>query len=179
MTPPDDPTDLMFHAVSFAACAHRHQVRKDGNTPYAAHVFRVCLVVRHVFGVEDPKVLTTAVLHDTIEDTTTDYDDIEGRFGTEIATWVAMLTKDMRLPDGVKEGAYHQVLATAPWQVLICKLADVFDNLSDSPNLTAKGREKALMRAGHVLEAIRPNLPPECRAAFATVERKVRSMRDG
>jgi guanosine-3',5'-bis(diphosphate) 3'-pyrophosphohydrolase len=176
MTPPEDPTDLLFQAVSFAARAHRHQVRKDGTTPYAAHPFRVCLVVRHVFGIDDPKVLTAAVLHDTIEDTTTDFDDIAGKFGTEVATWVAALSKDMRLPDEEKEDAYHRVLATAPWQVLICKLADLYDNLSDSPTLTPRSREKAVTRAGHVLDAIRPNLPPECLAAFAAIEQKILDM---
>ena len=179
MTAPEDPTDLMFQAVSFAARAHRHQVRKDGTTPYAAHPFRVCLVVRHVFGIDDVKVLTTAVLHDTIEDTTTDFDDLAEKFGTEVATWVAALSKDMRLQDVAKEDAYHQVLATAPWQVLICKLADLYDNLSDSPTLTLKSREKALLRATHVLDVIRPKLPSECQGAFAIVERKVLEMKRG
>ena len=81
-------TDLLFEAASFAARAHRHQVRKDGQTPYAAHPFRVCLVVQYVFRIDDPKVLTTALLHDTIEDTTTDYDDIAERFGADVARWV-------------------------------------------------------------------------------------------
>ncbi len=179
MSTPDAPTDLMFQAVSFAARAHRHQVRKDGTTPYAAHPFRVCLVVRHIFGIDDVKVLTAAVLHDTIEDTTTDFDDLEGTFGVDVATWVATLSKDMRLQDAAKEEAYHRVLMTAPWQVLICKLADLYDNLSDSPTLTVKSREKALMRATHVLDVIRPNLPPECRAAFAIIERKVQEMKRG
>src|SRR5262245_22521267 len=92
---PMNPTTAMFEAASFAARAHRHQMRKDGETPYAAHPFRVCLVVRHVFGIDDPKVLTAAMLHDTIEDTPTDYDDVLDRFGPEVAGWVAALTKDM------------------------------------------------------------------------------------
>jgi guanosine-3',5'-bis(diphosphate) 3'-pyrophosphohydrolase len=173
MPTPDDPTDLLFQAVSFAARAHRHQLRKDGTTPYAAHPFRVCLVVRHVFGIDDPKVLTAAVLHDTIEDTTTDYDDLAENFGGDVAAWVAALTKDMRLPDGVKEDTYYHVLAGAPWQVLVCKLADIYDNLGDSAALTQKGREKAITRAAHALDVLRPGLPPQCHAAFAIVERKL------
>ena len=61
--------DLLLDAVSFAARAHQGQFRKDGRTPYASHPTRVCLVMRCVFGVEDPEVLAAAVLHDTIEDT--------------------------------------------------------------------------------------------------------------
>ena len=47
-------------------------MRKDRATPYVSHVFRVCLVVRDVFGFDDSRMLITALLHDTIEDTTTD-----------------------------------------------------------------------------------------------------------
>src|ERR1700681_1625012 len=96
----------LLEAVSFAARAHRGQERKDGRTPYASHPFRVCLVVRDVFGFDDPRMLITALLHDTIEDTTTDYDDLEERYGAEIATWVAYLTKDKRLPDEERERVY-------------------------------------------------------------------------
>src|SRR5262245_58512747 len=99
--PQREPVDnrTLLEAVSFAARAHRHQVRKDGQTPYAAHPFRVCLIVRHVFGIDDPEYLTAALLHDTIEDTTTDFDDIQERFGPRVAGSVAALTKDMRLPE--------------------------------------------------------------------------------
>src|SRR6202011_6080662 len=31
-------------AVAFAARAHRNQLRKDKETPYVSHVFRVCLI---------------------------------------------------------------------------------------------------------------------------------------
>lgn len=80
MTEPHDPAFAKVQeAASFAARAHRHQVRKDGRTPYTAHPFRVCLVVRHVFGHDDPRMLQAALLHDTIEDTTTDYDDLAER----------------------------------------------------------------------------------------------------
>jgi guanosine-3',5'-bis(diphosphate) 3'-pyrophosphohydrolase len=53
---PDIPLARLLEAASFAARAHRAQVRKDGETPYVAHVFRVCLIVRHVFGIDDPAV---------------------------------------------------------------------------------------------------------------------------
>src|SRR5689334_5747383 len=86
----------LLHAVSFAARAHRHQIRKDGQSPYVAHVFRVCLIVRHVFGIDDPRALMAAALHDAIEDTTTDFDDLEAAFGREVAGWAATLCKDKR-----------------------------------------------------------------------------------
>src|SRR5262249_31371428 len=111
----------LLEAVAFAARAHHHHLRKDGRTPYASHVFRVCLVVRHVFGIDDPKTLTAAVLHDTVEDTTTDHDDIAEQFGREVADWVGLLSKDKRLPEDAREQAYCDQLARAPWQVKVCK----------------------------------------------------------
>src|SRR5436190_19977054 len=93
----------LLEAVSFAGRAHQGQLRKDRRTPYASHPFRVCLVLRHFFGFEEPAILTAALLHDTIEDTTTDYDDVAEHFGPEVAGWVAQLTKDKRLEDGPRE----------------------------------------------------------------------------
>ena len=48
---------LLLEAASFAAKAHHGQTRKDKTTPYVSHVFRVCLVVRDLFGFDDPRML--------------------------------------------------------------------------------------------------------------------------
>jgi guanosine-3',5'-bis(diphosphate) 3'-pyrophosphohydrolase len=100
-------------AASFAARYHQNQMRKDGKTPYIAHPFRVAMTVRDVFGVDDPVALAAALLHDVIEDTTADYDDLDREFGSEVARVVASLTKDMRLPEKEREAAYDRQLATA------------------------------------------------------------------
>lgn len=169
--------DLVLRAVAFAARAHRNQFRKDGATPYASHVFRVCLTARHVFGIADPRVLATAVLHDTIEDTTTDYDDLSEQFGPEIAGWVSLLSKDKRLEDSAREAAYHAALAGAPWQVQVCKLADVHDNLTDSIH-TAQ-QKRALLRAREYLAALKANLKPEARGAFEIVAQLLARVEQG
>ena len=44
---------LLLEAAAFAARAHRGQLRKDQQTPYVSHVFRVCLVLRDRFGFDD------------------------------------------------------------------------------------------------------------------------------
>jgi guanosine-3',5'-bis(diphosphate) 3'-pyrophosphohydrolase len=169
-----DQEAMYFEAVSFAARAHRHQLRKDHTTPYVAHPFRVGLVVRQIFGIDDPRVLTTAILHDTIEDTTTDHDDLAELFGTEIAMWVGQLSKDMRLPETEREAAYIQVLSKADWQVQICKLADIYDNTRDSVSLTAEKRRHQVTRVQAYLAAIRTGLKPQAEAAFRMTEKLVR-----
>jgi guanosine-3',5'-bis(diphosphate) 3'-pyrophosphohydrolase len=169
MNPPLAELTLLLDAVAFAARAHRHQLRKDGQTPYASHPFRVCLVLRHVFGVEDTKVLTAAVLHDTIEDTTTDGDDLIEHFGPDVARWVAALTKDKRLPEEERERAYAAALAAGGWPVHVCKLADVFDNLLDSGHFPPEKRRQTFQRARFYLDALEPHLAAEARPAYDVV----------
>lgn len=174
-----DPNRIVFDAVAFAAHAHRHQLRKDNKTPYVSHVMRVCLVVRHVFGFDDPRMLAAALLHDTIEDTTTDCDDIIENFGPDVARWVAALTKDMRLPDDEREEAYRRTLAAADWQVKVCKLADLYDNLGDSRHLSADGRNRTAAKSRLYLDAIRTGLPPEAAPAVRLVEERLAAIESG
>jgi (p)ppGpp synthase/HD superfamily hydrolase len=165
-------TDLppaLLDAVAFAAHAHLGQLRKDGETPYVSHVFRVCLIVRHLFTVGDADVLMAAILHDSIEDTTTDYDDLEERFGTTVAGWVATLSKDKRMVDERREEAYMRGLSSAPWQVKVCKLADIYDNLTDSKHLSDKGRQHTLARTKKYMSALQIDLPAEARRPFEIV----------
>jgi guanosine-3',5'-bis(diphosphate) 3'-pyrophosphohydrolase len=167
----------LLEAVSFAARAHQGQLRKDQKTPYASHVFRASLILRHVFGIEDAATLTAAVLHDTIEDTTTDFDDVKERFGPEVAGWVATLSKDKRLEDAPREKAYMAGLASAPWQVKVCKLADIFDNLMDSGHLSGQSRQRTLARSRAYLGALdSPALPPAVGRAFEIVQALVREV---
>jgi guanosine-3',5'-bis(diphosphate) 3'-pyrophosphohydrolase len=166
----DEDLDLLFRAVSFAAKARRHQLRKDNITPYVSHVFRVCLVLRHVFGIDDQKTLVTALLHDTVEDTTTDHDDIAEHFGRIVADWVGILTKDKRLPEAERESGYATQVSNAPWQVIVCKLADIYDNLLDSRSMPAEQQAKTRRTSRRYLDALAPRLPFEARAPFEIVE---------
>ncbi len=174
-----NPDDIIFEAAAFAARAHRHAIRKDNQTPYVSHVFRVCLVVRHTFGFDDPRMLAAALLHDTIEDTSTDCDDIIERFGPEVAAWVAALTKDMRLPHDEREAAYAKQLAAADWQVKALKLADMYDNLGDCRHFSPGGRRKTAAKSRFYLDAIRPGLPEQAQAALRLVEQRLAELEAG
>jgi len=144
-------------AVSFAAQQHDGQFRKDGKTPYVAHPMRVALVVRHVFGSDDETALIAALLHDLIEDTTTDYDDLIEQFGKDVADAVAALTKDARLPESERETAYDCQLVRASWQARLVKLADVYDNFCDARSDAerhkfAEKAKRAIQCAGDAVE---------------------------
>jgi guanosine-3',5'-bis(diphosphate) 3'-pyrophosphohydrolase len=144
-------------------------MRKDGRTPYVAHPFRVALTVRQVFGVDDEIALAAALLHDVIEDTTADYDDLRQQFGKEVADAVAALTKDMRLPEEVREPAYDRQLSAASWQARLVKLADVYDNFCESDGESA--RLKSAKKAVRAIECAGPD--PRLAAAIEIVRRAI------
>ncbi|MGL4420589.1 MAG: HD domain-containing protein [Gemmataceae bacterium] len=161
---------MLAKAIAFAARAHRHQVRKDTVTPYVSHVFRVAMIVRDRFQVTDPVILAAAVLHDTIEDTPTDYDDLADAFGAPVADIVASLTKVMRLPEVAREEAYCLQLASGGPGTHFCKLADIADNLMDSAHLSPSGQQRTLARSIRYIDAMRPFFSPEVQKASVLVE---------
>jgi guanosine-3',5'-bis(diphosphate) 3'-pyrophosphohydrolase len=168
-----DPNAIIFEAAAFAARAHKNHLRKDNQTPYISHPFRVCLTVRQVFRFDDPQMLAAALLHDTIEDTTTDFDDIIERFGPVVAKWVAALTKDMRLQHDAREDDYAKGLAAADWQVKVLKLADIYDNAGDSKQFSPNGRRNTLKKSRFYLDAMRAGIPAEGQHVVQLVEARL------
>ncbi len=164
-------------AASFAARAHHGQMRDDGRTPYFAHAARVAMTVAEVFRCHDPVALAAAMLHDTIEDTPTDFDDIEEHFGAETAACVAALTKNMTLREGAREEDYERRLAAGPWQARLVKLADVLDNLSDALDAGHSGPRlaKTLRKCRTALDLAAADAHrPEIAAAIDAVRSAVR-----
>ena len=115
---PASPFQMVLRAASFAARKHHGQTRADNQTPYFSHVARVTLILTHVFGVHDEEVLTAALLHDTLEDTATDYDELAALFGERVAAAVVLLTKNVMLPKKQREEDYVQRLRKAPERLL-------------------------------------------------------------
>lgn len=152
---------LVLKAVKFAAYKHTHQVRKDGKTPYVSHPFRVMTHLAVGLGVRDPEILAAAVLHDTIEDTTADFDDLERLFGRRVADIVAILSKDKRLRDHEREDQYFAMLEKAPPAVKIVKMADTYDNLLDAQGLTPEAAAKAADKGERLLGIFMGKISPE------------------
>lgn len=123
---------LVLRAAAFAADRHRGQRRKGADaSPYINHPLEVARVLAEEGGVRDPEVLAAALLHDTIEDTPTVYDDIAGPFGRRVANLVAELTDDKRLPKKrrKREQIRHAGLISRDAQRV--KLADKLCNLRE------------------------------------------------
>ena len=179
--------ELWQRASAFAARMHTGQFRKDNQTPYASHPARVAMALTVVFGCDDPNTIASAFLHDTIEDTPADYDDIADGFGTEIADIVAALTKNMILPEDARARDYDDRLAQADWRARLIKLADCYDNLCDIENRTDSApsgvgaiRKRHLARCDRAIKlATRDSAAhPETARAIAVLTSAIDSIRD-
>ena len=163
---------LWQKAASMAARCHNNQWRKDKVTPYSAHPFRVAMILRHIFGVDDEAALAAALLHDVIEDTDTDFDDVEEECGLEVAEIVAALTKNMSLRKPIREKKYDEQLAAASWKAQIAKLADVYDNICDS--VSGDMRRRALEKAPRAIACANSD-HPQIAVAIQHLEALVRN----
>ncbi len=171
-----DNMEIVLRAISFASRKHDGQLRKDGKTPYVSHVFRVSMILWHVFGVADEKVLAAAVLHDIIEDTTADFDEIDKEFGRDVACWVSLLTKDKRKEEKDRERDYSAIIGNAQDEVKLIKLADIYDNILDSR--TVKSPEqfgRTLQKTGEYLRAIRSMKSERIVVALERVEQLIKN----
>ena len=68
-----------------------------------------------------------------------------------------------------REEAYQIQLKQASWQVKVCKLADVFDNLMDTVHLTPKQRARTFNNAHRYLDALQADLPEQARQPWQIV----------
>jgi (p)ppGpp synthase/HD superfamily hydrolase len=124
---------LAKSAKSFAKMKHDGQFRKDGKTPYFEHLVNVVDELKNM-GIVDDNIICSGWLHDTIEDTDADFDDIHKNFNKKIADYVSSVTKDTRLIKSKQEKAYISQLKTIPWQAKVVKLGDIIANFKDLPN---------------------------------------------
>lgn len=88
-------SSLLAKALKFAV-KHHDGVFRDGEVPvpYACHPVEVMLTLRHRVGITDEAILAAALLHDVVEDTEVTLDDIGQKFGEDVATIVAQVTRD-------------------------------------------------------------------------------------
>ena len=125
-------TRKVFQALAFAAHKHRDQRRKDaGASPYINHPIALADILVNEGGVTDHVVLCAAILHDTIEDTETTYEELVSAFGREIADVVAEVTDDKSLDKAERKLLQIKHAAHASPRAKLVKLADKTCNLRD------------------------------------------------
>ena len=123
----------IIEARNFAKKKHTGQLRKNGKTPYYFHLKDVVKNLKKM-KVLDEDIICAAWLHDTIEDTDTDFDVIQERFGKNVAKIVVSVTKDSRLSKKQQEAKYAKDLKFSNAKAKLVKIADILANINDAPN---------------------------------------------
>jgi GTP pyrophosphokinase len=153
-THPKADLSVVEKAYHTAARAHSGQKRRSGD-PYITHPLAVTTILAEL-GMTPP-TLAAALLHDTVEDTDYDLEELRRDFGPEIAMLVDGVTK----LDKVKYGQAAQaetvrkmVVAMArDIRVLVIKLAD---RLHNARTWRYVSKESARRKARETLEIYAP-----------------------
>ena len=145
---PGVDTKRLYDAFAYADNAHSGQLRKDGS-PYITHPLAVAEIAAELE--LDTDSIIAALLHDTIEDTDTTYDDIAKLFGKTVAELVDGVTKLTRVQYVSKEEEQMEnlrkmLMAMAKdIRVILVKICDRLHNMRTMNYQTPKKqREKAL-----------------------------------
>ena len=84
--------NLFEKAVCFASDVHKGVKRKYRKIPYLVHPLEVAVIASSM--TDDEEVMAAAVLHDTVEDTSTTIEQIKEEFGDRVALLVSSETED-------------------------------------------------------------------------------------
>lgn len=141
-------------AIEFAAWKHDGHKRLGMHAlPYNTHLFSVALLVAEDGVSED--AVTAALLHDTLEDTNTTYEELVGVFNPYVAALVFEVSEKKKLPWMDRKMEYLSRLKHASDDALIITLADKIDNL--------ESKFEGVMREGRSMLTYWPH-PPEAYA---------------
>lgn len=138
---------LLSKAFDFSKKAHKGQLRDSGEE-YFVHPARVAVLVSQ-FGLDEASIIA-ALLHDTVEDTSTTLDNINKEFGEEIAYLVDGLTKisNAKFQSRTEKDAENfrkLILSTSKdLRILIIKLIDRFHNMSTLSGINDEARRNRI-----------------------------------
>ncbi|MFC1658665.1 signal peptidase I [Candidatus Omnitrophota bacterium] len=91
---PGADIQLLRDVFEFAKEAHdRESKPRITGEPYISHPVQGACILFYEFGITDEDTLAVALLHDVVEETRVTLDNIEKKFGSEIALGVGVLTK--------------------------------------------------------------------------------------
>jgi (p)ppGpp synthase/HD superfamily hydrolase len=124
--------DLVLLARDADYAAHQHSAqRRKGETaePYINHLTEVASLLAEATGGDDVVLLLGGLLHDTLEDTVTTYEDLVQRFGPDVAALVAEVTDDKSLAKEERKRLQIEKTPGKSRRAKLLKLADKTSNL--------------------------------------------------
>jgi guanosine-3',5'-bis(diphosphate) 3'-pyrophosphohydrolase len=128
----DNSIGLILKAMRFAAEKHINQRRKDSKqSPYINHPIQVAEILWTIGEVRDLDLLVASILHDTIEDTATNPEEIKVEFGEAVLALVLEVTDDKSLPKQVRKQLQMETAPHKTQSARLLKLADKICNVHD------------------------------------------------
>ncbi|NJL64535.1 MAG: bifunctional (p)ppGpp synthetase/guanosine-3',5'-bis(diphosphate) 3'-pyrophosphohydrolase [Methylacidiphilales bacterium] len=125
-------------AYKFGAHAHQGQKFPGTNISYIMHLSFVSMEIIAALNIETKRdgnlALQCAILHDTIEDTDTTFEQLENKFGTKVANGVLALSKDNSLDKHEQMSDSLRRIKEQPQEIWMVKLADRITNLQAPPD---------------------------------------------
>lgn len=91
----------------------------------------VAYILTNEANITDPEVIQAALLHDTVEDTETTFEEIEREFGVNVKNIVKEVTDDKSLPSAERKRLQIVHAKDSTYQAKLVKLADKLYNLRD------------------------------------------------
>lgn len=143
-------------AYEFAALAHNGQNRLSGE-PYITHPLAIAKILAELK--MDTNTIVAGILHDVIEDTHYTYEDIEERFGKEVAQLVDGVTKIAKFQFYSKEQEQVEsfrkmfVAMANDIRIIIIKLCDRLHNMR---TLSSMREDKQVQKANETLNIYAP-----------------------
>jgi guanosine-3',5'-bis(diphosphate) 3'-pyrophosphohydrolase len=152
----DDDAKIIKKAFYTSSQAHKDMRRRSGE-PYIYHPLAVAQIAVEEIGLGTTSIVA-ALLHDVVEDTHLEIDDIERDFGPKVAKIIDGLTKISGVFDqGTSEQAenFRKMILTLSddVRVILIKLADRLHNMR---TLTSMPREKQLKIASETIYLYAP-----------------------
>ncbi|MDZ7957980.1 MAG: HD domain-containing protein [Aulosira sp. DedQUE10] len=136
--------ETYIKAYKFAAHAHQGQKMPGSDIPYIMHLSFVCMEVIAALNIEQEAdgnlAIQCAILHDTIEDTNTTFEQIKAEFGEAVAEGVLALTKDNSLAKHLQMADSLYRIKQQPQEIWMVKLADRISNLQSPPYYWTKDK---------------------------------------
>jgi len=119
----------LLKAINFAAQKHSSQLRKDNKlTPYINHPIEVATILAEC-EILDVNILIAGILHDVLEDTDTNKDELLLEFGSHITNIVLECTDDKVLNKVEKKQHQLYNIEFLSTEAKLVKMADKYSNL--------------------------------------------------
>ena len=150
---------LYQKAIKFAGEKHKDQLVPGSKSNYLLHLSNVAMEIiiasYNTNNFDIDFAIQVALLHDILEDTKTEFTDLESKFGFPVADAVHALTKKAHLPKEQQMMDSLNRIKKLQSEVWAVKLADRITNLQSPPiHWNTEKKKKYLKQAKLILKEL-------------------------